>query len=322
MEPIKNYLSGHRFAHSLYCGYLGRFLSEGGKPKDTPAMERGLTYHALILTDEEKETNEAVKLYREHLKASVGDRLIGFEVPVEMTISGILVKGIIDLLAKDQVIELKTGSQKEWHFWQASYYAFLTKVPKATLVYLDISNENVVSARNLDVDLEKYKVTEELLLKVWQDILNPVARKGEHCRECPVKPTCPEWIKVPTPDILELTKLYSRLKTLEETKAKTLEVIEPVMKQVTELNSAIKETEEAIKSLKEKIKSESEEGYYYTDTHKVLVYKSHTKTLPPDLEIDYSKEPDLFTPPKLDTKKAVEKYGISKEIKAIRIEPL
>lgn len=132
---------------------------------------------------------------------AIDDWTLGIEIPFEVEIGGVLVKGAIDQILLDfdgvEVRDLKTGNRESANI-QLGLYAFVVEkifgwpVTKASYYYAK-DNKVVTLSRK---DLDRYD--EEYLSSLFQSLETGIENKvfipnpGSACTLCPVRDNCRE----------------------------------------------------------------------------------------------------------------------------------
>lgn len=138
----------------------------------------------------------------------IDDFTLGIEIPFEVEIGGITIKGAIDQLLLDplgvEVRDLKTGN-REQSYLQLGIYAYVVKkifgwpVVRASYYYAKDSRLVTLSEKDLERYSEEYLT--DLFTKLNTGINNQVfiPNPGDSCMFCPVKDYCREKGSKPMP---------------------------------------------------------------------------------------------------------------------------
>lgn len=314
LAPEKNYLSATRFAHSVECGMRGWVLSNPtayGITKYAPAYKRGLTVHKEV---EDYLYGEGIigptiphslleKLPQKTKLLPVKEYNTVVTLPDGTTLSCI---GTPDIITEDLVIELKTGQDYEWHKWQLAFYMWITGKQHGKLIYAD---------KDLEIELNQqgqYAVTEETVIKVWNNILSRKEVKCEECSNCPVKKTCSLWVGKTPEKVMQYIDIRNRLQELEDER----DVIKKVM--LVNLEKEIASLETELEKVKKELLRESDTSVYDIGRYSVSIHYATKKVLPEGFTVpSYSERPDLYNDPTLKRSNLLKEYGVDKKEKTI-----
>lgn len=137
---------------------------------------------------------------------AIDDYTLGLEMPFEVEIGGILIKGAIDQILMDfdgvEVRDLKTGNRESAKI-QLGVYAFVVEkifgwhVTKASYYYAKDNKVVTLSRQDLDRYDEVYlsELFQSLEKGIESNIFIP--NPGSHCTLCPVKDYCREMGSTP-----------------------------------------------------------------------------------------------------------------------------
>jgi len=132
----------------------------------------------------------------------INDYTYGIELPFEVEIGGILVRGAVDQLREENtglgVWDLKTGNREASNFQLGIYKVAIEKILNAPVVragfYYAKDSKTVALTQH---DLARYdeSYVGDVLSALDRGIQNEVyiPNVGSHCTMCPVKKSCREW---------------------------------------------------------------------------------------------------------------------------------
>lgn len=314
----KDYLSATRFSKAVYCGLLGYHLSN--EELNVPAFifQRGRELHDAI-EQVLQEGQYAEGVIPEHFKPYIPE----FEeiIPnreetkfVEYRGKKLKCVGIPDLRTSKIVTEFKSGKYSEWHKWQTAYYKWLLDLPHGRILYFDIPDLVI----ELPEDEKDFVVTDELIVKTWDNILLKKPTRCILCPGCPIKKQCPEWKGNATEDMLDLVDVINSKNQLEERKKE-------IVKQLVEpLNVEIAKLKEREEFLRQKIAKElPKENTYEVAGAKIQVSLRSFKVLPEDfVQPTYESSPELFKKPMLDEAAVLKRFGVDvkRPVVTVRID--
>lgn len=157
---------------------------------------------------------EQVKNYVEFARANnffikdIDDFTLGIEIPFEVEIGGVRVKGAIDQLLLDplgvEVRDLKTGN-REQSYLQLGIYAYVVEKifgwPVVRASYYYAKDNRVVTLSQKDLERYNEEYLSELFSKLNKGIKEQVfiPNPGDSCTFCPVKDYCREKGSRPVP---------------------------------------------------------------------------------------------------------------------------
>jgi len=314
----KDYLSATRFSKAVYCGLLGYHLSNEDSNIPSFVFQRGKDLHNAI-DQILQEGQEAEGVIPEHFKPFIPefeDIIPNAEETKYAEHDGKKVKcvGIPDLRTKEAITEFKSGKHSEWHKWQTAFYKWLFNTGHGRILYFDIPDLII----ELPETESEFKVTDELIIKTWNNVLLKKPNRCSLCTSCPVKKQCPEWKGTATEDMLDLIDTVNAKNELEERKKQLVEqLVEPLSIELTKLKER-----EAF--LREKIARElPKENIYEVAGARIQVSLRKTKVLPEDfVEPTYEVEPDLYKKPVINETALIKKFGIetSKPIVTVKLD--
>lgn len=144
----------------------------------------------------------------EFVLADIDEYTIGIEIPFEIEIGGVLIKGAIDqiLLHPDgyEVRDLKTGNRESGTLQLGVYVVAFEKIfgwPVIKASYYYAKDDKVVTISRTELDKFNETYLAEILTALERGIKNEVfiPNPGGHCMLCPVKSSCREMGQSPVP---------------------------------------------------------------------------------------------------------------------------
>lgn len=126
---------------------------------------------------------------------------LGLEVPFEVTLSGILVKGQIDQILQHpngvEVRDLKTGNRESANIQLGLYKVAVEKIfrwPVVKASFFYAKDSKLVTLRGSDLERYSEEYVSDLFVTLERGIKNKVfiPSPGSHCTLCPVKKYCRE----------------------------------------------------------------------------------------------------------------------------------
>lgn len=314
----KDYLSATRFSKAVYCGLLGYHLSNEDSNIPSFVFQRGRDLHDAIdqVLQEGQDIQEAIP---EHFKPFIPkseDIIPNAQETKYAEHNGKKLKciGTPDLRTKDTITEFKSGKYSEWHKWQTAFYKWLFDTPHGRILYFDIPDLVI----ELTETESEFKVTDELIIQTWNNVLLKKPNRCSLCTSCPIKKQCPEWKGTATEDMLDLIDTINAKNQAEERKRQIVEqLIDP-------LNTEILKLKEKESFLREKITKElPKENVYEVAGARIQVSYRKTKVLPEGfVEPSYEEEPELYKKPVINETALIKKFGIetSKPVVTVKID--
>lgn len=144
----------------------------------------------------------------EFVLADIDEYTLGIEVPFEIEIGGVLIKGAIDqiILHPDgyEVRDLKTGNREAGTLQLGLYVVACEKIfgwPVIKASYYYAKDDKVVTISRTELDRFNEAYLAEILTALERGIENKVfiPNPGGHCMLCPVKSSCREMGLNPLP---------------------------------------------------------------------------------------------------------------------------
>lgn len=215
-EETAKRLSAGRYAFALRCGRLAKKLQEGLKIKSNKWIELGKELHDELRDWSSGKSDFPEKLkHVEHLfppqdKVSVdAERALRWPAEGNFEDLPVYLLGFADVPTVDlEVLDLKTGLEKEWHEDQLAFYKYLFR-----MIHGEEYKTTAVYSKGKGYKKEFTKdCTKEDIKFAWANLMAGEPKKSELCANCDIKSSCPLWNKKTdlTKTLLEETAILKR----------------------------------------------------------------------------------------------------------------
>lgn len=186
--PTKVSYSPRRLAAAFGCGRLaGHLRTHGGTPANVGMVFGTNTDQAVTsMVDERKYVHNPQMEYFLFNTPDLATGKPGQESVGKYTVDGIefTVRGFMDVLYPDMVVENKTGEAADWHYIQALSYA-TSENKVCRILYL---------TRQYFVEVQPDRARlEEILRQAWKNEQSQSTKRTDLCSHCPLKSSCDKW---------------------------------------------------------------------------------------------------------------------------------